>query len=80
MPRTAHNIFRDQRIRLLSLPTDVKKVDHDKMNHSEEFVLEFKPKVIHSFLHLLTELLDKKLGRPYYFSSLVVGLLGYQKG
>ena len=80
MSRTAHNIFRDQRIRLLSLPTDVKKFDHDKMNHSEEFVLESKPKVIHCFLHLLTELLHKKLGRSYYFSSLVVGLLGYQKG
>lgn len=49
------------------------------MNHSEEFVLEFKPKVIHSFLHLLTELLDKKLGRSYYFSSLVVGLLDTKK-
>lgn len=75
MPRTAHNIFRDQRIRLLSLPIDVKKFDHDKTNHSKEFVLESKPKVIHSFFHLLTELLDKKLGRYYYFSRLVVGLL-----
>lgn len=58
----------------------LKKIDHDKTNHSKEFVLESKPKVIHSFLYLLTELLDKKLGRYYYFSRLVVGLLEYQTG
>lgn len=78
MPRTACNISGDQRIRLLSIPIDVKKFDHDKMNHSGEFVLESKPKVIHSFLHSLTELLNKKLGRSYCSPRLVVGLLGYQ--
>lgn len=80
MPRTAPSISRDQRIRLLSLPIDVKKLDHDKMNHSEELVLEPKAKVIHSFLHLLTELLSKKLGRYYCLPRCVVGLLGYQTG
>lgn len=77
VPRTAHNISRDQRIILLSLPIDVKKCDHDKMNHFKEFVLESKPKVIHSFLYLLTELLSKKLGQSYHLPRFVVGLLGY---
>lgn len=44
------------------------------MNHSEEFVLAPKPKVIHSFLHLFAKLLSKKLGRSYYLPRPVVGL------
>ena len=38
----------------------LKNLINDKTNHSKEFVLESKSKVIHSFLYLLTELLDKK--------------------
>lgn len=42
------------------------------MNHSEEFVLGSKPKVIHSFLlHLLTELLSKNSGRSHCLPRLV---------
>lgn len=51
LPRTTHNISRDQRISLLSLPIDVKKFDHDKMNHPEESALEYQPKVISPFVH-----------------------------
>lgn len=50
------------------------------MNHSKEFVLESKPKVIHFFLHLLTELLSKKLGQSYCLPRFVVGLLGCYTG
>lgn len=53
-----------------------------KMNHSEEFVLGLKPKVIHCFLfRSLTDLLKKKLGRSHCLPRLVtVDPLGYQMG
>lgn len=64
MPSPAHNIPRDQRIRLLSLLIDVKKFDHDKMNHSKELVLESKPKAIPSFLHSLNYSVRKQEDPP----------------